>query len=46
MTEKTVRPKGKHYSSGGMCFEECRAQFYSDGAQYLDPLHENASVQF
>lgn len=39
-----VRPKGEKDPSGGMFLEE--TQFYSDGAQYLDPLLQNASVQF
>ncbi len=31
---------------GGCSLRSEETQFYSDGAQYLDPLHQNASVQF
>ncbi len=31
---------------GGCSLRNEEKQFYSDGAQYLDPLHQNASVQF
>lgn len=31
---------------GGCSLRSEKTQFYSDGAQYLDPLHQNASVQF
>lgn len=49
MTGKVVRPKGKKYPSGGVGgvpLTSAETQFYSNGAQYLDPQHQNASVQF
>ena len=30
----------------GFSLSIAETQFYSDGAQYLDPMHQNASVQF